>query len=113
MRFFIDIIDTSSTELHPSFGNSRMNFEVWDVTPGRIPIKEEVTIIEEGSNPDSLWSLGDRAITMDGYPLGGKWEFTFTLPDSGDTISASEGDVFIIDTHRPFAANDTFRYTTN
>ena len=37
-----------------------MNFEVWDVTPGRIPMKEEVTIIEEGSNPDSLWSLGDE-----------------------------------------------------
>ena len=113
VRFFNDIVDTSSTELHPSFGNSRMNFEVWDVTPGRIPMKEEVTIIEEGSNPDSLWSLGDRAIIMDGDPLGGKWEFTFTLPDSGDTISASEGDVFIIDTHRPFAADDTLIYTTN
>ena len=113
VRFFNDIVDTSSTELHPSFGNSRMNFEVWDVTPGRIPMKEEVTIIEEGSNPDSLWSLGDRAIIMDGDPLGGKWEFTFTLPDSGDTISASEGDVFIIDTHRPFAADDTLIYATN
>ena len=33
VRFFNDIVDTSSTELHPSFGNSRMNFEVWDVTP--------------------------------------------------------------------------------
>ena len=113
VRFFNDIVDTSSTELHPSFGNSRMNFEVWDVTPGRIPMKEEVTIIEEGSNPDSLWSLGDRAIIMDGDPLGGKWEFTFTLPDSGDTISASEGDVFTIDTHRPFAADDTLLFTTN
>ena len=76
-------------------------------------MKEEVTIIEEGSNPDSLWSLGDRAIIMDGDPLGGKWEFSFALPDSGDTISASEGDVFIIDTHRPFAADDTLIYTTN
>ena len=112
VRFFNDIVDTSSTELHPSFGNSRMNFEVWDVTPGRIPVKEEVTIIEEGSNPDSLWSLGDRAIIMDGDPLGGKWEFTFTLPDSGDTISASDGDVFFIDTHRPFAADDTLIFTT-
>ena len=113
VRFFNDIVDTSSTELHPSFGNSRMNFEVWDVTPGRIPMKEEVTIIEEGSNPDSLWSLGDRAIIMDGDPLGGKWEFTSTLPDSGDTISATEGDVFTIDTHRPFAADDTLLFTTN
>ena len=112
VRFFNEIVDTSSTSLHPSFGNSRMNFEVWDVTPGRVPFKEEVTIIEEGDDPDSLWSPGDRAIIMDGQPLGGKWEFTFFLPDSGDTIAASEGDIFFIDTHRPFAASDTMIYTT-
>ena len=29
VRFFNEIVDTSSTSLHPSFGNSRMNFEVW------------------------------------------------------------------------------------
>tara|TARA_B100000212_G_C27123956_1_gene426154 strand:- start:32 stop:655 length:624 start_codon:yes stop_codon:yes gene_type:complete len=89
-----------------------MNFEVWDVTPGRVPYKEEVTIIEEGDDPDSLWSPGDRAIIMDGQPLGGKWEFTFFLPDSGDTIAASAGDIFFIDTHRPFAESDTLVYTT-
>ena len=112
VRFFDEIVDTSSTSIHPSFGNARMNFEVWDVTPGRIPTKEEVTIIEEGDDPDSLWSLGDRAIIMDGDPLGGKWEFSFYLPDSGDTVHAKEGDVFLIDTHRPFAQNDTMRFTT-
>ena len=112
VRFFDEIVDTSSTALHPSFGISRMNFEVWDVTPGRIPMQEEVTIIEEGNNPDSLWSLGDRAIIMDGEPLGGKWEFTFFLPDSGDTISAGAGDVFFIDTHRPFSESDTLLFTT-
>ena len=112
VRFFDEIVDTSSTSLHPSFGISRMNFEVWDVTPGRIPMQEEVTIIEEGNNPDSLWSPGDRAIIMDGEPLGGKWEFTFFLPDSGDTISAGADDVFFIDTHRPFAESDTLLFTT-
>ena len=112
VRFFDEIVDTSSTTLHPSFGISRMNFEVWDVTPGRIPMQEEVTIIEEGNNPDSLWSPGDRAIIMDGEPLGGKWEFTFFLPDSGDTISAGAGDIFFIDTHRPFAESDTLLFTT-
>ena len=112
VRFFDEIVDTSSTTLHPSFGFSKMNFEVWDVTPGRIPMQEEVTIIEEGNNPDSLWSPGDRAIIMDGEPLGGKWEFTFFLPDSGDTISAGAGDVFFIDTHRPFAESDTLLFTT-
>ena len=112
VRFFDEIVDTSSTTLHPSFGISRMNFEVWDVTPGRIPMQEEVTIIEEGNNPDSLWSPGDRAIIMDGEPLGGKWEFTFFLPDSGDTISAGADDVFFIDTHRPFAESDTLLFTT-
>jgi len=49
---------------------------------------------------------------MDGEPLGGKWEFTFFLPDSGDTISAGAGDVFFIDTHRPFAESDTLLFTT-
>ena len=112
VRFFDEIVDTSSTVLHPSFGISRMNFEVWDVTPGRIPMQEEVTIIEEGNNPDSLWSPGDRAIIMDGEPLGGKWEFTFFLPDSGDTISAGAGDIFFIDTHRPFSESDTLLFTT-
>ena len=39
-------------------------------------------------------------------------EFSFFLPDSGDTVHATEGDVFLIDTHRPFAQNDTMRFTT-
>ena len=50
VRFFDEIVDTSSDAIHPSFGIARMNFEVWDVTPGRTPVKEEVTIIEEGDN---------------------------------------------------------------
>jgi hypothetical protein len=85
---------------------------VWDVTVGREPAQEEVTIIEEGNNLDSLWSPGDRAVIMDGDPLGGKWEFTFHPPEYGDTIPPRAGDVFFIGTHRPFAGSDTLTFST-
>jgi len=112
IRFFDEVVDTSSSALHPSFGYSRMDFQVWDVTNGRESTQEEVTIIEEGDNPDSLWSPGDRAIIMAGNPLRPKWEFTFFQPEFGDTIPPVSGDKFFIGTHRPFAASDTMTFTT-
>ena len=112
IRFFDEIADSSSSALHPSFGHSKMKFQVWDVTVGREPAQEEVTIIEEGNNLDSLWSPGDRAVIMDGDPLGGKWEFTFHPPEYGDTIPPQAGDVFFIGTHRPFAGSDTLTFST-
>ena len=111
IRFFDQIADTSSSALHSSFGYSRMNFQVWDVTVGRELAQEEVTIIEEGDS-DSLWTPGDRAIIMEGDPLRPKWEFTFSQPEFGDTISPVNGDVFFIGTHRPFAASDTMTFST-
>ena len=112
IRFFDQIVDTSSTSLHPSFGHSRMRFQVWDVTVGRESIQKEVTIIEESNDADSLWSPGDRAVIMDGNPLRGKWEFTFYPPAYGDTIAPKGGDVFLIGTHRPFSMDDTLVFTT-
>jgi hypothetical protein len=111
IRFFDEIADTSSSALHSSFGYSRMNFQVWDVTIGRELAQEEVTIIEEGDS-DSLWTPGDRAIIMEGDPLRPKWEFTFFQPEFGDTIPPVNGDVFFIGTHRPFAASDTMIFST-
>ena len=112
IRFFDDIADSSSSALHPSFGHSKMKFQVWDVTVGRESTKKEVTIIEEGNNPDSLWSPGDRAVIMDGDPLRARWEFTFQLPIYGDSISPEAGDVYLIGTHRPFSALDTLNFST-
>ena len=59
-----------------------MKFQVWDVTIGRESTQKEVTIIEEGNNPDSLWSPGDRAVIMDGDPLRARWEFSFGFGNS-------------------------------
>ena len=88
-----------------------MNFQVWDVTNGRAPAQKDVVIIEL-SNPDSLWSPGDRALILNGEPKEPSWEFTFLEPEYGDTIPSQGGDIFYIGTHRPFSAEDTLRFST-
>jgi len=110
VRFFDDIADSSCADFE-AYAHSKMNFQVWDVTNGRVPAQKDVVIIEL-SNPDSLWSPGDRALILNGEPKEPSWEFTFLEPEYGDTIPSQGGDIFYIGTHRSFSAEDTLRFST-
>ncbi len=110
IRFFDEVVDTSSSMFAP-YAHNRIKFEVWDVTNGRESTQKEMVIIEI-TDPDSLWTPGDRAVILDGDPLQPKWEFTFDPPEFGDTIPPVGGDIFFIGTDRPFASDDTLQFTT-
>jgi hypothetical protein len=110
VRFSNSLVDSSA---RPGYGYIKTNFQVWDVTKGRVPERQRIIVLEVGTTRDSLWSPGERVIILKGDEgLDTKWEITFTEPAEGDTIPPAEGDVFYISTTRPFTVEDEYRFTT-
>ncbi|MFH1851720.1 MAG: hypothetical protein ABIA75_05180 [Candidatus Neomarinimicrobiota bacterium] len=110
IRFFDTLVDSSS---QPGKGFIKCNFEIWDVTPGRLPTKNRMVILEITATKDSLFTPGERvAILLGDTLVVTTWEFTFTYPTSGDTIAPGAGDVFYIATSRPFTSEDVYQFTT-
>ncbi|KAA3615277.1 MAG: hypothetical protein DWQ05_14540 [Calditrichaeota bacterium] len=109
VRFANELISNSG---HPSFAHIRSNFEIWDVTTGRIPEKLSFIMLDEVLK-DSLWTPGERIILQTNTdPVKRIWELTFLAPDGVEPIAPTEGDVFYIGTHRPFNAEDVYTFKT-
>jgi hypothetical protein len=110
VRFSSSIVDSSS---RPGFGYIKANFQVFDVTKGRMPARKRIIILESSATLDSLWSPGERVIILrDETGLQGTWEFTFLPPASGTAVAPTNGDVYFIATTRPFSAQDKYSFTT-
>lgn len=109
IRFYDELVDSSS---RPNYGYIKTNFEVWDVTSGRIPTKKPMFILETAKN-DSLFTPGDRVIILETLdPVQYTWEFTFNISTNSDTVAPGDGDVFHIFTDRPFSADDVYLIDT-
>ena len=110
VRFSSSIVDSSA---RPGFGYIKANFQVWEVTKGRMPKRQRIVILENRATRDSLWTPGERVIILKGDEgLIGTWEFTLVPPAAGDTIPPADGDVFFIATTRPFTPEDVYTFTT-
>ncbi len=110
IRFFDELVSNSG---HPNFAHIRSNFEVWDVTPGRIPEKLTFIMLDEVTR-DSLWSPGERIILQTNTdPVKRIWELTFFAPEEVAPIAPGAGDVFYIATNRPFGADDVYSFKTS
>lgn len=110
VRFASTLIDSSS---RPGYGYIKANFQIWDVTEGRIPNKLRMIILELPATEDSVWSPGERVVILQGEETSTtSWEFNFFEPLSGDTIPPSDGDVFYIATTRSFSSEDIYTFTT-
>ena len=108
VRFSSSLVDSSS---RPGFGYIKCNFQVIDVTRGRVPARQRLIILEATATRDSLWSPGERIIILKGDTgVEGTWEFTFTPPLLGTPIPPAAGDVFFIATNRPFTAADKYTF---
>lgn len=108
VRFSNAVVDSSS---RPGFGYIKSNFEVWEVTKGRVPKKQRMVYLETVKN-DSLWNPGERAIILLGDDgLVQTWEFTFT-PPAENAVAPTTGDVYFIATSRPFTAEDAYSFAT-
>ena len=110
IRFSNSLVDSSSRK---NFGYIKTNFQVFDVTPGRVPQRVPIYVLERSATRDSLWSPGERVIilTNDERPKF-TWEFTFNEPGDGTSIAPGEGDVHYIKTIRPFSAEDKYSFVT-
>ena len=110
VRFSSQLVDSSA---RPGYGYIKTNFQVWDVTKGRVPKRQRIVVLENRATRDSLWTPGERVIILQGDEgLRGTWEFTFLYPAAGDTVMPTDGDVFFIATTRPFTAEDVYTFTT-
>jgi len=114
IRFSNSIIDTG-------LGGITANFEIFNVTNGTIPAKQEFAIIESLPT-DGTWSPGDKVVAMVPDAAGvfdfpqGKFkalgEFTFVAPIDVIGIAPVAGDIFFIGTIRPFTSEDVYQFST-
>ncbi len=110
IRFFDELVDSSS---RAGFGYIKCNFEVWDVTESRIPAKKPIYILE-ASPKDSVASPGDRIIILETLdPVWYTYEFKMLYPSASDTVEPGEGDLYYVQTTRPFDDDDIYRFETS
>ena len=106
IRWFNTIADTSV------LGNATAPFEIWDVTPGRLPFKKDIAVLDYKVR-NNTWDLGEDIVIVEpGEGLNVSWQITFEQASSGETVDPIEGDIFYIATNRPFNEKDVFRYRT-
>ena len=106
IRWFNTIADTSV------LGSATSPFEIWDVTPGRLPFKKDIAVLDYKVR-NNTWDLGEDIVIIEpGEGLNVSWQITFEQASSGETVDPIEGDIFYIATNRPFNEKDVFRYRT-
>lgn len=110
IRFFDDLVTSSAQS---GYEYIKANFEVWEVTEGVVPTKQRLVLLEVPATRDSVWSLGERAIIVQGEEgMNTTWEFTFHEPTEGAAVSPAAGDIFYIATSRAFTGEDVYAFTT-
>lgn len=111
IRFSADLVDSSS---QPGRGYIKTNFQVFDVTRGRVPARQRIVIVEKSATRDSLWNPGETVIILKGEEgLDATWEFTISEDPFLPPIAPAAGDVYFIATTRPFTSEDVFSFSTH
>ena len=106
VRWFGGIADTSS------LGTATAPFQIWDVTPGRVPYKKDIAVLDYKIR-NNTWDLGEDIVIVEpGEGLNVSWQITFEPAVDVETIDPVQGDVFYVATNRPFDEKDVFRYRT-
>tara|TARA_Y100000588_G_scaffold207806_1_gene221710 strand:+ start:8662 stop:12063 length:3402 start_codon:yes stop_codon:yes gene_type:complete len=104
VRWFNDIADTSS------LGTATAPFQIWDVTPGKIPFKKKIVVLDYKVR-NKTWDLGESVVILEeGAGINVSWQIDFENPTSGDVAHPVEGDIFYIATDRPFKADDIYQF---
>ena len=110
IRFSADLVDSSS---QPGRGYIKTNFQVFDVTPGRMPSRQRMVIVESSTSRDSLWNPGENVIILKGDDgLDATWEFVIDQDPFLPPIPPAPGDVYYIATTRPFTQEDVFTFSS-
>ena len=106
IRWFNTLADTSV------LGTATAPFQIWDVTPGRLPFKKDIAVLDYKVR-NNTWDLGEDIVIVEpGEGLNVSWQITFEKLGTTETIDPVEGDIFYIATNRPFTEKDIYRYKT-
>jgi len=104
VRWFNDIADTSA------LGTATAPFQIWDATPGKIPFKKKIVVLDYKVR-NKTWDLGESVVILEeGAGVNVSWQIDFANPTSGDVTHPVEGDIFYIATDRPFKADDVYQF---
>jgi len=107
IRWYDNIADTSV------LGTATAPFQIWDVTPGRLPFKKNIAVLDYKIR-NGTWDLGEDIVIVEpGAGINVSWQITFNETSGKQTTNPVEGDIFYIATNRPFNEKDVFRYKTN
>ena len=106
VRWFDSIADTSS------LGTATAPFQIWNVTPGLVPFKKKIVVLDYKVR-NKTWDLGESVVIFEeGAGLTISWQIDFDIPFSGDVSHPVGGDIYYIATDRPFKSNDIYQFQT-
>ena len=106
IRWFDTIADTSS------LGTATAPFQIWDVTPGRVPVKKKIAVLDYLVR-NNTWDLGEDVVLIEeGSGIIVSWQISILEAADTTTVDPVEGDVYYIATDRPFTAEDVIQFTT-
>jgi len=106
VRWFDSIADTSS------LGTATAPFQIWNVTPGLVPFKKKIVVLDYKVR-NKTWDLGESVVIFEeGAGLTISWQIDFDIPLNGDVSHPVGGDIYYIATDRPFKANDIYQFQT-
>ena len=95
VRWFDEIADTSS------LGTATAPFQIWDATPGKIPFKKKIAVLDYKIR-NKTWDLGESVVILEeGAGINVSWQIDF---ESRQNITVSHpvgGDIYYIATDRP------------
>ena len=104
IRWFDSIADTSS------LGTATAPFQIWDVTPGKIPFKKKIVVLDYKVR-NQTWDLGESVVILEeGAGINVSWQFDIQEPINDILNDAVEGDVFYVATDRPFNNEDIYQF---
>ena len=106
IRWFDAIADTSA------IGGATAPFQIWDVTPGRLPFKKDFAVLDYKIR-NQTWDIEEEVVLLEpGEGLNISWQFSILPADNATTVEHKSGDIFYIATDRPFDENDIYQYKT-
>ena len=106
IRWFNEIADTST------LGDATAPFQIWDVTPGRMPFKKDFAVLDYKIR-NKTWDLEEEVVVIEpGDGLNISWQISIGPAENTQTIDHATGDIFYIATDRPFNQNDVYEYHT-
>jgi hypothetical protein len=103
---------SNNEETYTDTLNNTMPFEIWNVTPGLVPFKERIVLLDYLKR-NKKWDLGEDVGLLEIDPKTQlTWLISFTKPGNGTVNHPIGGDIYYIATNRPFTSEDIYQYQT-